>query len=107
VQGNILVTDEGSARLADIGLTRVAGELNTVASAMPSTTGASAGRWSPRERLDPERFGSKGSSRPTKKSDIYSMAMTIYEVSILRCRSGQAIDVVPGSDGQNPVLRVQ
>ena len=38
-------------------------------------------------------FGSKTGSRPTKRSDIYSMGMVIYEVSILRYKSGRIIDV--------------
>jgi len=35
------------------------------------------------------------------------MGMTIYEVSVLRHKSGRTIDVATGLDGQNSVLRVQ
>ena len=55
-------------------------------------------RWSPPEMLDPERFGSKR-SRPTKNSDIYSMAMTVYEVSFFRSKPGRGIEVTLGSYG--------
>lgn len=108
MQGNILVSDDGRACLADIGLTRVAGDLNSASaiSHTSTTNGASTVRWCPPELLDPERFGSKRGSGPTKKSDIYSMAMTIYEVSFLRYRLGRSIDVVSGSNGQASVLRV-
>ncbi|KAF9654244.1 kinase-like protein [Thelephora ganbajun] len=79
--GNILVSEDGRVCLADVGLTRIAGDLgSTTATSHTSTiNGASTLRWCPPELLDPERFGSKRSS-PTKKSDIYSMAMTVYEV---------------------------
>jgi serine/threonine protein kinase len=107
----VLVSDEGRACLANAGLTWVAGNPNspvsTPDSESPKTNGVSTLRWSPRERLDPERFGSKSGSDPTRMSDIYSMAMTIYEVSILRYKSGQAVDAVAGSDGRSPVPRAQ
>lgn len=74
----------GRAYLADVGLTRLAGDLNPGTNTTTANTSTTGGRfsvrWCPPELLDPERFGSKG-SRPTKKSDIYSMAMTVYEVS--------------------------
>lgn len=71
-----------------------------------SADGVSTVRWAPLELLDPERLGYKKTSGPTKKSDIYSMAMTIYEVNILRYRSGRSTNMTVGSDGQGPVLRV-
>ena len=37
---------------------------------------------------------------------MYSMGMTIYEVSFFQCRSGRRVEVVSGSDGQNTILRV-
>jgi len=79
---NILVSDDGHARLADVGLTRIAGDLSTATAASQTSTanGANTIRWCPPELLDPERFGYKRGGGPTKKSDIYSMAMTIYEV---------------------------
>lgn len=79
--GNILISEEGHACLADVGLTRVAGDLssNTATTGTTSTEGANSTRWCPPEILDPERFGFKRGG-PTKKSDVYSMAMTIYQV---------------------------
>ena len=59
-------------------------------------------RWSPPEMLDPERFGSKRAG-PTKQSDVYSMAMTIYEVSFFKSKSGPSIEVTSGSHGQHPI----
>ena len=88
MQGNILVSGEGRARLADVGLTRVAGDLGStsVTGQQSTSSGANTLRWCPPEVLDPERFGSKRGG-PTKKADMYSMAMTIYEVSFLQYES--------------------
>ena len=36
-------------------------------------------------------------------SDVYSMSMTIYEVSSLQYKSGEGVEVVPGFDGHAPV----
>lgn len=96
---NILITEEGHACLADVGLTRVAGDVNSI-TATSTTTFANTRRWCPPELLDPERYGSKRGD-PTKRSDIYSMAMTVYEVSFFffRYEPGQSVDVAPGPDG--------
>ena len=81
LQRNILISDDGRACLADIGLTKVASDLNSPAT--PATpAGATTLRWSPPELVGTGRFESKRGG-PTTKSDIYSMAMTIYEVSFL------------------------
>lgn len=45
-------------------------------------------------------------SDPTKKSDIYPMAMTIYEVSFRQYKSGRSIKMVPGTHGRKSVSRV-
>jgi len=78
---NILVSEEGRACLTDVGLARVADDLDpTTATPPASTTNVTIVLRSPQlELLVPERFGSKEGSR-TKKTDIYSMGMTIYEV---------------------------
>ena len=107
VQANILVSDAGQACLADVGVTRVAGELTSSATSNTSSSGGEHTlRWCPPERLDPERFGFE-KSNPTKKSDIYSMAMTIYEVSFLKRRFRQSVDLVPGLDRQGAVSRIR
>ena len=83
MQKNILISDDGCALLADVGLTRIAPDMFSVTTG--SVTGDSSNhgpRWCAAELLDPERFGSKRRG-PTKKSDIHSMGMTIYEVSFL------------------------
>ena len=109
MQGNILISDEGRACLADIGPVRVAGDLGsaTVSSQAPSSSDANTRRWCPPELLDPERFESMRGG-PTKKADIYSMAMTIYEVRSFRYKvTSRSIEVALGSDGQNPFFRAQ
>ena len=63
-------------------------------------------RWSPPEVLDAEEFAFKWGG-PTKMGDIYSMGMTIYEVSFLRYESGRSIEVVLGSNGQATVSQTQ
>ena len=94
LQKNILISEDCRACLADVGLTRIAGDLGGAATAPDATTspGASPQRWRPPEQLDPGRFGSQR-GEPTKKGDIHSMGMTIYEVSFLRYKSGKHIEV--------------
>ena len=85
----------------------MAGDLGsaTAASNASTSTGGVTLRWSPPELLDPERFGAKRDG-PTKKSDVYSMGMAIYEVSSYQSKSGRSIEVVLGSYRQDPILRV-
>jgi len=63
-----------------------------------STNGDNTPRWCAPELLDPERYGLKRGG-PTKESDIYSMGMTIYQVSLPRRTPDGNIEVVAGSDG--------
>lgn len=86
---------------------RVAGDLssNTVTTNTSTTDGGYTVRWSAPELLDPERFGFKRGG-PTKKSDIYSMGMTVYEVSFFRCRLVRMLKLVLGVDGQGPILGI-
>jgi serine/threonine protein kinase len=79
---NILVSKEGCACLAYVGFTRAAGDVNSTI-VTSTTTFANTRRWCAPELLDPERFGLRGGN-PTKRSDIYSMGMTVYEVSFFR-----------------------
>jgi len=77
---------------------RVAGGPGSAAASQASTfSGPRAMRWSPPELLDKEKYGPKRSG-PTKESDIYSMSMTIYEVSFLQYKSDRSIEPVLGSD---------
>jgi len=73
---------------------RIAGDLGgtvTVSNATASTD-ASPQRWRLPEELDPGRLDSKRGG-PTQKADIYSMGMTIYEVSFLQYKSGLSVEV--------------
>lgn len=90
--------------MTDVGLTRVASDISS--NTLTTTTSMNDGhtlRWSAPELLDPERFGFKRGG-PTKKSDIYSMAMTIYEVRFFQRKLGRGVDLALGIDGQSPVL---
>ena len=93
VQENILVSDDGRACLADPATASETSAFNAI-------------RWSPPELLDTERFEFKKGG-PAKKSDVYSMSMTIYEVRFPRSKSSQNIEVVPGSYEQAPIPRAQ
>ena len=70
--------------MADFRLMRVAEDSDPDADVpdTSSNSGRCALPWCAPELLDPERFGLKRSG-PRKKSDIYSIGMTIYEVSLL------------------------
>ena len=107
LQANILISDDCRACLADVGLTRVAGDMVSAATSQTSTSsGANTRRWCPPELLDPDRFKSKRGG-PTKKADMYSMGMTIYEMSFLQYGTDRSVEAALGFDGQDPILRVQ
>jgi len=84
---------------------RIAGDLGGTATVSNATASpdASPQRWRPPEELDPVRFGSQR-GEPTKKGDMHSMGMTIYEVSFLQYKSGRSIEVALGSNRQGPIL---
>ena len=75
LKANILVDNNGRARLAGFGFTIVSDE-STITS--PAMTGGTI-RWMSPERFDPARFGLK-EDHPTKASDCYALGMVIYEV---------------------------
>ena len=80
VQANVMIDDEGYVKLIDFGLSRFIdseGDLTTA-------TGFST-RWCAPELL------CSGNGRPTKASDVYALASTALEVSLLLCwRSAEA-----------------
>ena len=84
-----MIHEDGRACLTDVGFTRVASDLssNTGLTDTSTTETGCTMRWSAPELRDPERYGLKKGG-PTKKADIYSMAMTIYEVSFLQSTLG-------------------
>src|SRR5882762_4512311 len=101
-----MISEDGCACLTDVGLMRVAGDLSSGTAATNTSTieGGYSVRWSAPELLDPERFGLERGG-PTKKSDVYSMAMAIYEVRFPQHKLGRSVELVQGFDGQGPILR--
>ena len=78
IQLNILIDQDGHARLADFGLlTIVIDSTYHTSSTTPGNAGTT--RWMSPELLDPDRF-SPGDGRPTKHSDCYALGMVILEV---------------------------
>ncbi|KAF9780863.1 kinase-like domain-containing protein [Thelephora terrestris] len=75
---NILIDENGRARLADFGLLAIASDTTTIISSA-SFSEAGTHRWMSPELLDPERFRLEH-SRPTKPSDCYALGMVVYEV---------------------------
>jgi len=90
---NILIDDDGRARLSDFGLLPIISDQETLLS-----TSIESGTipWMSPELLDPESFGSK-KSRPTKASDCYALGMLIYEVL-----SGRA----PFAPSKAPIFKI-
>ena len=77
VKANVLIDEDGRARLADFGLLMIISDTNLVSSA--SFTPGGTWRWMSPELFDPESFGLKAGC-PTKRSDCYALGMVIYEV---------------------------
>jgi len=80
-EANILIDQDGHARLADFSLLTIALDQSTIIS-----TWMEGGTipWMSPELLDPQSFN-LDATRPTKESDYYALGMVIYEVL-----SGQA-----------------
>jgi len=75
---NILIDQDGCARIADFGLlTIVSDSTYHTSSSAPKSAGTT--RWMSPELLDPVRFGC-GDGRPTRESDCYALGMVILEV---------------------------
>ena len=72
---NILIDNDGHARLSDFGLIRITSEEPTITSIIGATTA----QWMSPELLVPDKFDLK-ESRPTEASDCYALGMVIYEV---------------------------
>jgi len=75
-KSNVLIDNDGHARLANFGLLTIISDNPTVAS---TAVGATMAYWMSPELLVPESFGLK-ESRPTKPSDCYALGMMVYEV---------------------------
>ena len=76
-QANILVDNEGTARVGDFGLMTMVDPTMVFLSETDVSSGGTFCWMSP-ELLDPLRFGSDG--RSTCGSDCYALGMVIYEV---------------------------
>jgi serine/threonine protein kinase len=74
-----LIDENGHARLTDFGLTIMLHATKTATEAR----GAGSLRWMAPELLDPDGYGilEAEAGIPTKHSDIYALAMTIWEVT--------------------------
>ena len=79
VQGNILVTEEGNACLGDFGIAAIITDLSVMERDSTTTTKKGAVHYMAPELLYPPRFGSKRSNH-SKESDVFSFAMSTYEV---------------------------
>ena len=77
-QGNVLIDDDGNARLTDFGMALVS---EATSYGYASAHGSGAIRWTAPELIDPEEFEMED-SRPTPASDIFSFACMAVEVSI-------------------------
>jgi serine/threonine protein kinase len=78
IKANILIDQDGRARLADFGLLTIALDSTyTTSSSSPKSAGTA--RWMSPELLDPDQFDLED-SRPTKDSDCYALGMVILEV---------------------------
>jgi serine/threonine protein kinase len=75
-QSNIMIDNDGHARLTDFNSLRMISEEQSAA-----TTAAESGnaRWMSPELLVPDQFNLKESC-PTKASDCYALGMVIYEI---------------------------
>jgi len=78
IKANILIDQDGQARLADFGLlTFISDPTNFMALASYVIGGTT--RWMSPELLNPDLFGFED-SQPTKESDCYALGMVVLEV---------------------------
>jgi len=81
-KADILIDQDGHARLADSGCLTVSDSTRTTASSSSKSIGTM--RWMSPERLDPEQFVFED-GRATKASDCYALGMVILEVLTGQC----------------------
>jgi serine/threonine protein kinase len=75
---NILIDQDGHARLADFGLLTIVSDSTNPTVSSYSVSGGTT-RWMSPELLEAHQLGTKD-CRPTKESDCYALGMVIYEV---------------------------
>ena len=78
-QENILITEEGDARIGDFGITAIISDPDVVERTNLATSSPGVIRYMAPELLNPKQFGLKRSN-PSKETDVYSFAMTSYKV---------------------------
>ena len=78
IEANILIDNDGNARLADFGLLTIVPD-STRATTTTLPGGSGTLRWMSPELIDPVRSGAKN-GRPTKESDCYALGMVVLEV---------------------------
>jgi len=104
VKANILIDEDGHARLADFGLLTIVSDPTSFTASNSFATGGTM-RWMSPERLHPDQFGLED-SRPTKESDCYALGMVIYEVLSGQTPFTQLMDFIVMRkvvDGEHPV----
>lgn len=74
-----MITEKGAACLGDFGITGIITDPAVVERNVVTTSKPGVTRYMAPELLDPPQFGSKHSN-PSRESDVYSFAMTAYEV---------------------------
>lgn len=77
---NVLVDVEGHARLADFGISRIVYATDSVNAMTAVTPGQGTVYWMAPEVLDPEQYGINEKEDPMPESDIYSLAMLMWEI---------------------------
>ena len=74
-----MITEEGIARIGDFGVKTIITDPTVVERNNTSTFKQGVTRYMAPELLDPQEFGLTH-SKPSKEGDVFSFAMTAYEV---------------------------
>ena len=103
MKANILIDQDGHARLADFGLLTIVSDHTHFPTSSSAFTGGTT-RWMSPELLHPEQFGFDHGS-PTNESDCYALGMVIYEVLTGKVPFSQLKDYIVTRkviDGERP-----
>lgn len=79
LQGNILITEGGTACIGDFGITGIITDPAVVEPASTTTSKRGVVHYMAPELLNPSQF-LLTNSNPSKETDVYSLAMSAYEV---------------------------
>lgn len=83
----MLITQEGVARLGDFGMMGIVTDPTAVEPTSTTVPKPGVVRYMAPEILNPRQFG-LDNGKPSKESDVYSLAMTAYEVRSPQTASG-------------------